>query len=115
MRSLSALNGVERERYSLDMGYWIKRIVLKSGEVVTERELGKDQNCFDGPVPVVGDLVEVECRGRRFTAKVAWGNWPGRVHPDDVIVPLRVYELGFEEATTTLRFPRREPGFSRPK
>ena len=89
------------------MGYWIKRIVLKTGEVVTERELRTDENRFDGPAPVVGDLVEVECRGRKFTAKVISGHWPGRIHPDDATVPLRVAELGFDEAITPLRFPPR--------
>lgn len=90
------------------MGYWIKRIVLKSGEVVTERELREDENRFDGPAPVVGDLVEVECRGRKFTATVVWGNWPDRDHPAEAVVPLRVSEIGFDEATTPLRFPSRK-------
>ena len=89
------------------MGYWVKRIALKTGEVVTERELRQDENRFDGPVPVVGDLIEVECRGRKFTAKVVSGNWPDRVHPDDVLVPLRVFELGLDEAVTPLRYPPR--------
>jgi hypothetical protein len=97
------------------MGYWIKRIVLKSGEVITERELRKDENRFDGPALVVGDFVEVVCRGRRFTAKIISGNWPGRVHPDDTIVPLRVSELGFDEAITPLRFPGREPAATKPE
>ena len=60
------------------MPYWIKRILLKSGEVVTERELREDENRFDGPIPVVGDRVTVTCRGRQFEAKVIWGNWPDR-------------------------------------
>jgi hypothetical protein len=91
------------------MGYWVKRIALKTGEVVTEREreLRQDENRFDGPVPVVGDLIEVECRGRKFTANVVSGNWPDRVHPDDVLVPLRVFELGLDEAVTPLRYPPR--------
>jgi hypothetical protein len=88
-------------------GYWIKRIVLRSGEVVTEKELREDENRFEGPVPVVGDLVDVECRGRKFTAKVVWGNWPGRSYPQGAVVPLRVYELGFDETTTPLRFSKR--------
>jgi len=99
----------------LSTGYWIKRIALKSDEVVTERELREDENRYDGPVPVVGDLVEVECRGRRFTAKVVWGNWPGRIHPEDAVVPLRVVELGFDEATTPLRFPRPDRSAAKPE
>jgi len=86
-------------------GYWIKRIVLKDGEVVTERELREDENRFEGPVPVVGDLIEVDCRGRKFMAEVISGNWPGRVHPEGTVVPLRVAELGLDPATP-LRFPR---------
>jgi hypothetical protein len=37
------------------MGYWIKRIALKAGEVVTEQELREDENLFCGPTPIVGD------------------------------------------------------------
>ncbi len=81
------------------MGFWIKRIALKSGEVVTEQELRKDENRFEGPCPVVGDLVDIECRGRKFTAKVVWGNWPDRVHAEEAVVPLRVAELGLDPQT----------------
>jgi hypothetical protein len=90
------------------MSYWIKRIALKDGEVVTERELRDDENRFDGAVPVVGDLVDVECRGRKFKAKVVSGNWPGRVHAPDSVVPLRVAEVGLQE-DTPLRVPSRKP------
>ncbi len=62
------------------MPYWVKRIALKSGELVTERELRQDENLFDGPAPVVGDTMTVTCRGRTFPARVVWGNWPGRDH-----------------------------------
>ena len=71
------------------MRYWIKRIALNTGEVVTERELSADQNLFDGPVPDIGDFVDVECRGRRFSAEVIW-----RSNPDGEILPLRVVEAG---------------------
>jgi hypothetical protein len=94
------------------MGYWIKRIALKDGEVVTERELREDENRFDGPVPVVGDLVEVQFRGRKFMAMVMWGNWPGRIHSDETIIPLRVAEVDLDPATP-LRFPRPGPPTSR--
>ena len=77
------------------MPYWVKRILLKSGEIVTERELRQDENLFEGPVPVVGDKLMVTCRGRGFEAKVVWGNWQGRKsdRPADTIVPLRVEEI----------------------
>jgi len=81
------------------MGYWIKRIALKSGEVVTEQELREDENRFDGPVPVVGDVVEVACRGRRFLATVIWGNWLDSRQADDAVVPLRVSEVGLAPQT----------------
>jgi hypothetical protein len=76
------------------MPFWVKRIVLKSGEIVTERELRSNENFFEGPAPVVGEHLMVECRGRRFEAEVIWGNWPGRNDNEDpsVIVPLRVQE-----------------------
>ena len=77
------------------MTYWVKRIVLKTGEIVTEKELCPNENSFEGVAPVVGDVLKVHCRGRTFDAKVIWGNWPGRNEnrPDDVVVPLRVEEL----------------------
>ena len=76
------------------MKYWVKRIMLKSGEVVTERELLPTENLFEGEPPVVGDTLKFCCRGREFTAKVVWGNWPGRVYqlPHQVL-PLRVEEV----------------------
>ena len=77
------------------MTYWVKRIMLKTGEVVTERDLRHDENLFEGPAPVVGDKIVVVCRGRTFEARVIWGNWPGREvgREDATIVPLRVEEI----------------------
>jgi hypothetical protein len=75
------------------MTYWVKRIKLKSGEIVTERELRRDENLFEGAAPVVGNTINVTCRGRTFEAKVIWGNWPGRdSEPIGTIIPLRVEE-----------------------
>jgi len=76
------------------MTYWVKRILLKTGELVTERELRRDENLFEGPAPVVGDKIVVTCRGREFEALVIWGNWPGRDAQPGAIVPLRVEEVG---------------------
>jgi hypothetical protein len=72
-----------------------QRIMLKTGEIVTERELTQDENFFDeSPAPVVGDEMTVTCRGRTFRARVVWGNWPGReAAPTNAIIPLRVEEI----------------------
>lgn len=94
------------------MAYLVKRIALIDGEVVTEAELREDENRFDGPAPVVGDTIEVQCRGRKFMAEVMWGNWPNRVHSSDTVVSLRVAEVGLDPATP-LRVPRRGPAASR--
>jgi hypothetical protein len=77
------------------MPYWVKRICLKTGEIVTERELRQDENFFEGEALVVGDELTVTCRGRSFSAKVVWGNWPGRNEgrPPEAVVPLRVEEI----------------------
>jgi hypothetical protein len=77
------------------MTYWVKRIKLKSGEIVTERELREDENLFEGPTPVVGDRITVTCRGRKFEARVIWGNWPGRESGGNEArtIPLRVEEM----------------------
>ena len=91
--------------YAAIMGYWVKRIALKGGEVVTERELREDENRFDGPVPAIGDVIKVQCRGRKFMAEVVWGNPPGRAYPEDAVVPLRVSEVGLDPKTP-LRFPK---------
>jgi hypothetical protein len=91
--------------YAAIMGYWVKRIALKDGEVVTERELREDENRFDGPAPAIGEVIEVQCRGRKFMAEVVWGNPPGRAYSEDTVVPLRVSEVGLD-TTTPLRFPK---------
>jgi hypothetical protein len=75
------------------MAYWVKRILLKNGELVTERELRQDENLFEGPAPVVGDELTVSCRGRQFRARVIWGNWPGREHEAGTVVPIRAEEI----------------------
>jgi hypothetical protein len=77
------------------MAYWVKRVLLKTGEVVTERELRSDENLFQGQAPVAGDKLTVTCRGRSFEARVIWGNWPGRneTRAPDVVVLLRVEEI----------------------
>lgn len=77
------------------MKYWVKRIILKSGEVVTERELLPTENLFEGKPPIVGDEIAVSCRGRTFPAKVVWGNWPinlGTRDPEKPVL-LRVEEI----------------------
>jgi hypothetical protein len=89
------------------MKYWISRIALKTGEVVTEKELREDENRFDGPAPATGDLIEVECRGRKFMAEVVRGVSPGRVYSEGTVVRFRVFEVGLDP-DTPLRFP--EPG-----
>jgi hypothetical protein len=75
------------------MPYEVKRIILKSGELITERDPQRDATVFDGPIPIVGDIITATYRGRRFSAKVIWGNWLDRPHADDVVVPLRVQEV----------------------
>jgi hypothetical protein len=77
------------------MAYWVKRVLLKTGEVVTERELPSDENLFQGQSPVVGDKITVTCRGGSFEARVIWGNWQGRNEGrgPDVVVSLRVEEI----------------------
>lgn len=60
---------------------------------MTEKELSRDENYFPDAAPVVGDVIKVRCRGRRFDAKVAWGNWPGRNHAAGTVIPLRAEEI----------------------
>jgi hypothetical protein len=79
------------------MPYWVKRIALKSGERVTERELRRDENRSTDAAPFVGDIITVTCRGRTFRARVVWGNWPDRDLMDKRLEPgvahLRVEEV----------------------
>jgi hypothetical protein len=76
------------------MTYWIKRIMLKSGELVTEKELRPEENLFEGRTPVVGDKLLVNCRGRSFEAKVMWGNWStSPLRDSEAVIPLRVQEI----------------------
>lgn len=75
------------------MAYWVKRIILKTGEIVTERELGRDANRSTDVAPVVGDVITVSCRGRTFQARVVAGNYPGRQHDPRTVVSLRAEEI----------------------
>jgi hypothetical protein len=76
------------------MTYWIKRILLKSGELITEKELRPDENIFEDTTPVVGDTLLVKCRGRSFKAIVIWGNWTSSpARGANVVIPLRVQEI----------------------
>ena len=77
------------------MAFWVKRILLKSGELVTERELRTDENYFVSDPPFVGDEISVICRGRSFRARVVWGYWPKDVskYKPSEIIPLRVQEI----------------------
>lgn len=77
------------------MTYLVKRIVLKDGRLLTERDLDAPAYTFEGAPPVVGEVLEFLHGGRPFSAKVIWGNWPGQSeqrHPSE-IVPIRVEEL----------------------
>jgi hypothetical protein len=60
---------------------------------VTEKELGPDENYSSDAAPVVGDMINVRCRGRDFDAKVVWGHWPGRTYAAGTVVLLRVEEI----------------------
>jgi hypothetical protein len=76
------------------MAYWIKRILLKTGELVTERELRPDENLFEGKAPVAGDRLTVTCRGRAFEARVVVGRFPGRPERhSETAYPIRVEEI----------------------
>ena len=81
------------------MPYWVKRICLKSGELVTEKELGRDENYSSDAAPIVGEVINVCCRGRNFDAKVVWGNWAGRTYPAGTVVPLRVEAVSYTHLT----------------
>ena len=76
------------------MTFWVKRILLKTGEIVTERELRPDENLFEGQAPVAGAKLRVTCRGRSFDAEVVVGRFPERPEPDEgKIYPIRVKEI----------------------
>ncbi|MGX8008101.1 hypothetical protein ACVDG8_003385 [Mesorhizobium sp. ORM8.1] len=76
------------------MPYRIKRILLKTGEIITERTLPKGGILIDADAPVVGDVVETIVRGQSMKVEIIWGNWADRRQQNpDVIVPLRAKEL----------------------
>jgi hypothetical protein len=75
------------------MAYWVKRIILKTGEVVTERELKPDENFSQGEAPMVGSEISVTCRGRTFKARVLWPKSERRAQSPEAVVPLRVEEI----------------------
>jgi hypothetical protein len=79
------------------MTYWVKRIVVKSGEIVTERELRADENLFEDPAPVVGE-TDGQLSRPSIRGTSCLGNWSGENEKNektdpDAIVPLRVEEI----------------------
>ena len=73
------------------MTYWVKRIMLKSGELVTERELTAT-SIVPGPAQ----------RGRQMMVRAVAGNskqeWSGQLawtlaYDEATVVPLRVEEI----------------------
>jgi len=76
------------------MPYRIKRILLKTGEIVTERTLPNGGILVDGEAPVVGDVVETIVRGQPMKVEIIWGHWADRRSRNPyVVVPLRAKEL----------------------
>jgi hypothetical protein len=98
------------------MSYWVQRIVLGSGEVVTERELKGDENYSDETPPVMGDRMTVTCRGRLFAAEVIKG--PTREQRERGlpagVYPLRVSEVveGIPSKPTWMKLGERTIRFS---
>lgn len=75
------------------MAYWVKRILLKTGELITERELRPDENLFDGHAPGIGDEIEVVCRGRTFRSRVVAGPRRDETRDLAIVVQIRVEEI----------------------
>lgn len=65
---------------------------MKSGELITERELLSTENSFDGVPPKMGELLLVRYRGREFSAKVVWLTYPQSENSEHSAV-LRVQEV----------------------
>ena len=74
------------------MKFWIGRIQLKSGEIVTERELLPTENAFEGVAPKMGEVLSVRCRGRELRGKVVWLTYPMPESSENPVV-LRVQEV----------------------
>jgi hypothetical protein len=74
------------------MAYWVKRIMLKSGELITEKELRPDENRFEGEHPLLGEVITVACRGRCFKAEVVAGP-PRNANPPGTVILIRVQEI----------------------
>ncbi|MER8566442.1 hypothetical protein NKH85_14775 [Mesorhizobium sp. M0924] len=76
------------------MPYRIKRILLKTGEILTERTLLGGGILVDEEAPVVGDIVETTVRGQPMKVEIIWGHWADRRSSNpDMIVPLRAKEV----------------------
>ena len=77
------------------MKFHVTRIILKTGELVIAKEDSINSTRFEGVVPVIGDIINVTCRGRSIKAKVIWGHWPDSEVDENLFesVPLRVEEI----------------------
>lgn len=75
------------------MAYRIRRVLLRSGQILKERDLDAVCPVVEGHPPGLGDTMTVSLFGRRVPVEVIWGDWAGRTGDPVAVVPLRVKEV----------------------
>ncbi|WP_044547840.1 hypothetical protein [Mesorhizobium japonicum] len=75
------------------MPYIVQRIILKSGEIITERALPNGGTLVNADSPVVGDVLEISLNGKIMMIEIIWGRWAE--HED--IDPEHVFRLRAKE------------------
>jgi hypothetical protein len=75
------------------MPYIVQRIILKSGELITEKALPNGGTLVNANSPVVGDVLEISVNGKTMMVEIIWGRWAE--HTD--IDPKHVFRLRARE------------------
>lgn len=75
------------------MKYWVSRMMLKDGKILTEKDMPQDANVFEGEVPKIGDVLEVSFAGRSIRARV--GHYSQRF--DNAPIMGSMYHVRVEE------------------
>jgi hypothetical protein len=76
------------------MPYVVKRIITKSGKIISEKTQPNGGVIIDSESPVVGDVIAIQVDGKEMMVEMIWGRWAAHTDIDSShLFRLRAKEL----------------------
>lgn len=69
-----AVRVVYRRREKSHYTYWVSRLMLKSGVLVTEKDMPQNQNILREVFLEVGNEITIEYQGKKMLTRIGWIN-----------------------------------------